>query len=144
VTLQACGGDETATTPTERADDFIEQANEICTETEQAAEAFNDEIEDAGLHSTESVHYLRRAAAVRRRGLEQLQQVTPPDEDATSYQEFLRDYEVDLVKLEAVADSIEAGDLDEAQRIEEDINTSTDDQINPLAAELGIDDCAAG
>ena len=142
--LAACGGEESATTPTPQADDFVAEANTVCADTEAAAERFNDEIEEAGLHSPEAVLFLRRAAAAKRRGLEQLQQVTPPEEDAEPYMEFLRSYEVNLVKLEAVAASVERGDLDEAQRIEEDINASTDDESDPLAAELGIDDCASG
>jgi alkanesulfonate monooxygenase SsuD/methylene tetrahydromethanopterin reductase-like flavin-dependent oxidoreductase (luciferase family) len=144
VALAGCGGEETATTPTPQADDFITEANMICAETESAAEQYNDEIESAGLHSPESARYLRRAAAAERRGLERLREVTPPQEDAARYQDFLRSYEVNLVKLEQVAASIESGDTDEAQRIEEDVNASTDDESNPLAAELGIDDCASG
>ena len=119
-------------------------ANEICIETETAAEQYNEEIEEAGLHSPESARYLRLAAAAKRRGLEQLQDVPPPQEDVERFQEFLRAYEVDLVKLEEVAEAIERGDVEEARRIEEDVNASTDELSDPLAAELGIDDCASG
>jgi hypothetical protein len=132
------------TTPEPESDDFVAEANEICIATEDAAELYNDEIESAGLHSPESVRYLRRAAAARRRGLAELQAVRPPEEDAAAYAEFLRAYEVNLVKLEDVADSIERGDVDEARRIEEEVNLSTEEESDPLAAELGIDECASG
>ena len=119
-------------------------ANSICADAEAAAERFSDEIEEAGLHSAEAVRFLERAAVVRREGLERLQQVTPPEKDTEEWAEFLRAHEVNLVKLEQVAASIESGNLEEAQRIEEDINDSIDEQTDPLAAELGIDDCASG
>lgn len=141
--LAACGGEESPTSPTPRADDFVSGANQICSETEQAAEAYNDQIESAGLHSPESVPYLRRAAAERRRGLERLRDVSPPDDDAADYQAFLRDYEVNLVKLEQVADSIQQGNIDQARQIEDDVNASIAEQTDPLAAKLGIDDCAS-
>lgn len=68
----------------------------------------------------------------------------PPEEDAAEYEEFLRAYEVNLVKLEAVAAAVERGDVEEARRIEEDVNLSIEEQSDPLAAELGIDECASG
>ena len=154
LALFACGDDDGSsdpttttgefTTPEPAVEDFVAEANEICTDTEHAAELFSDEIESAGLHSPESVRYLRRAAAARQRGLTELRAVRPPEEDAADYEEFLRAYEVNLVKLEAVAAAIERGDVDEARRIEEDVNVSTEEQSDPLAAELGIDDCASG
>jgi hypothetical protein len=144
VLLTACGGGEDATTPTPETDDFVLAANMVCADSAAAAERYNDEIEQAGLHSPEAVRYLQRAAAAKRKGLERLRQVAPPEEDAERYAEFLRSYEVNLVKLEQVAASIQSGDLEEAQRIEEDINASTEEETDPLAAELGIDDCATG
>ena len=139
-----CGGDESPTTPEPQADEFVSAANEACAETESAAEQYNEEIESVGLHSPESVRYLRRAAAARRRGLAELRMVKPPEADAAEYEEFLRAYEVNLVKLELVATTIEQGDVEEAQRIEEDVNRSTEEESDPLAAELGIDECASG
>lgn len=140
----ACGGEESPTTPTPDVDDFVAEANEICVETEGAAELYNDEIESAGLHSPESVRYLRRAAEARRRGLTRLREVEPPSKDVAEYEEFVRIYEVNLVKLEQVAAAIEGRDVDEARRIEEDVNVSIEEQSDPLAAELGIDECASG
>jgi hypothetical protein len=144
MALAACGGEESATTPMPEQDTFVERANEVCADTEKAAERFNEEIEDVGLHSPEAARYLTRAAAAKRKGLEQLRGITPPAEDAEDYVEFLRAYEVNLVKLEQVAALIRAGDAEQAQRIEEDINASTEEQSDPLAAKLGIDDCASG
>jgi hypothetical protein len=144
VVLPACGGGESATTPTPEEDDFVAAANMICTDSEAAAEPYKDEIEQVGLHSPEAVRHLQRATAAKREGLERLRQVMPPEDDAERYAEFLRSYEMNLVKLEQVAASIESGNLGEAQRIEEDINASTEDETDPLAAELGIDDCASG
>lgn len=154
LALVGCGDDDGGsdperdptefTTPEPDAEAFVGEANEICAETEEAAQLFNDEIEEAGLHSPESVRYLRRAADARRRGLERLRQVQPAPADAEAYREFLRIYEVNLVKLEGVAAAIERGDVEEAQRIEEDVNVSTEEQSDPLAIELGIDECASG
>ena len=154
LALVACGdegsssgsdsGDEEFTTPEPSAEAFVAEANEICAGTERAAEQETEAIEEAGLHSPESAGHLRRAAATQAQGLKKLRALNPPEEDAGDYQEFIRSYEVNVVKLEAVAAAIESGDTEEAQRIEEDINASTEELTDPLAAELGIDDCASG
>jgi hypothetical protein len=47
------------------------------------------------------------------------------------------------VKLEQVADSIQQGNIDQARQIEDDVNASIAEQTDPLAAKLGIDDCAS-
>jgi hypothetical protein len=150
--LAGCDGDDGSsgaetnefTAPSPSADEFVAAANEICTETEKAAELYNEEIEQEGLHSPESVRYLRRAASARERGLTRLRELTPTPEDAEEFEEFLRAYEVNLVKLEVVTAAIERGDVEEAQTVEEDINASTEEESDPLAAELGIDECASG
>jgi len=145
VVLAACGGDEPATTPTPLEDTFVARANDICAETESATDMLGDQIESAGLHSPESVRYLKAAAAAERSGLDQLRRLTPPSSgDPARYEEFLRSYEENVVKLEQLAALIKSGAVDDARSLEEDINTSIDDVSNPLAAELGIDDCASG
>lgn len=132
--LSACGGGDDEQLS---ADEFRQQANAICTKYEARLAAIGqptsiDELKD----------YVAKAVPIIEAGNAELSDLEPPDELAEQWDRAMEINDRQLETVRDIQDAVEEGDQERVQELFARGSTA-DEEADRLAAQMGLDECAA-
>lgn len=138
--------DSTETTETTAAedviafDDWAEQADEICADTDESMDELGEPLD-----VDEVVEMLPDALEIQQEQVDALTELGIPDDEADSVEEAigLLNDQIELLEgaLSDIEDGEDAGDVFSAIN---DEGEQLDDDIDDLAVELGLEECGSG
>ena len=129
LALAACGGDDGGRALSE--DDLIDELTDICEDAQRDLQRLDDPTED----NYDDVG--ADAAEVYGDVLEQLRELTPPEDLARDYGDFVDNIADQLEQAEALADARDFGDAEDA--LDEIADLATDQ--SELAQDLDVEAC---
>jgi hypothetical protein len=133
--LSACGGGGGGEQLS--AEEFRQQANGICTK-------YEGRLAELGQPSSldDLKDYVAKAVPIIEAGNAELNELEPPDEFADDWGRAMEINDQQLETVRDIQDAVEEGDQARVQQLFEQ-GSAADEEADQLAAQMGLDECAA-
>lgn len=135
--LTACGsGNSSPTVTTVAVEDrpppkaqFIEEVDAVCAKRNPEVQALGDRASESADTAESSsdlddvADIYREAISIVGMGEEELRALTPPPSDAEIYNSYLRSFSRQAALVEALADALDAGDIERMETVADELET---------------------